>query len=416
MNYTDYDSYNAKKPAYPWGMNWPKMKYTIVDKKDMLNWRKQLAKSYEKKSGNPPPRQLKDNEIELPYSDYIVPLPFDRSKNQPNFYDPLEGFVGMHMTKEPPYLDIVKLNLDDSEAVLDYINEHGLLGIFFHRFDYYAIEYPEPDLDATDIDVEFTFTDQKKRTETITIDALWGIWMGRSDYKYQAYPATNKYINDRFFPLLEDFYEPRFMTPYRKEDIEKAKIITKSKGKVTTLDETKPVPLEIKKIMDILDKGDNNQALEKVHFENMWFWSYCEPLELYIDEAKKFQALFADVEKINNILREKKKGDLDHADQALLYKIITAVKRNAQNISPRPKYDVNKRAMIASWEVPSLLSAYYLMLYLDLVSSRNAKICQNDRCNRPFIAEREDNIYCGPLCKDAAKKRRRYWNRKKIEV
>lgn len=59
-----------------------------------------------------------------------------------------------------------------------------------------------------------------------------------------------------------------------------------------------------------------------------------------------------------------------------------------------------------SWEYDSLLSAMYLMLFLDFLQGRKIRKCGNSLCGRFFKANRDDQKYCSPECQNRAKVRR----------
>lgn len=57
------------------------------------------------------------------------------------------------------------------------------------------------------------------------------------------------------------------------------------------------------------------------------------------------------------------------------------------------------------WELPSLLSAAYMLLFLDLTEGRRPRLCANERCGRPFLTDRSDRFYCSARCSDNQKQR-----------
>lgn len=57
------------------------------------------------------------------------------------------------------------------------------------------------------------------------------------------------------------------------------------------------------------------------------------------------------------------------------------------------------------WELPSLLSGAYLLLFLDLKEGYRARLCANETCGRPFTTDRSDRIYCTARCSDNQKQR-----------
>jgi hypothetical protein len=80
----------------------------------------------------------------------------------------------------------------------------------------------------------------------------------------------------------------------------------------------------------------------------------------------------------------------------------------------RPKLKIGEQP-IWQWNFTSLLSAMYLMLFLDFTGSNLPRQCLNKSCNNFFKPARDSNVYCRQECQENAKVQR-YRDRKKKEV
>ena len=59
-----------------------------------------------------------------------------------------------------------------------------------------------------------------------------------------------------------------------------------------------------------------------------------------------------------------------------------------------------------TWNFPSLLSAMYFMLALDLKDNITPTQCSNHLCGRYFVAKRKRALYCSDTCQNRAKQQR----------
>lgn len=67
------------------------------------------------------------------------------------------------------------------------------------------------------------------------------------------------------------------------------------------------------------------------------------------------------------------------------------------------------------WEFNSLLSAIYLMVFLDWVQGRSMLCCENPKCTTYFIPSKISSKYCSPSCQSSAKQKRYRDEQKKFK-
>lgn len=79
---------------------------------------------------------------------------------------------------------------------------------------------------------------------------------------------------------------------------------------------------------------------------------------------------------------------------------------NTQLENVKPVFKIVNGKYVSTWDVPSLLEAMYLELFLNVTVSNNTiKRCGNENCRNYFIAENPRKIYCCPQCAWATNKR-----------
>jgi hypothetical protein len=60
-----------------------------------------------------------------------------------------------------------------------------------------------------------------------------------------------------------------------------------------------------------------------------------------------------------------------------------------------------------AWAFPSLLSACYQQMLLNLTNGRDLRICKNEKCRKPFETKHKKHYYCDPDCGNAQEQRER---------
>ncbi len=432
--------------AHPWELEWAKMNYAIVNGNSMLDERRRVINKYEN-SVNPPPKKLKEKEIILPYSDYIVPEPYnDFDNNKPEFYHPFAKFLKKHKykgevideyfeqsdedqdenfneedikikrdysnIKYPPYTDLANLNIEDNNEIMKFVSENGLLGIFFHKYDYTFAVAPEPnftthkDYEIYDHNVTYKYkynNNNKAGSFKVEVNGIYGLWYSELGYKDMVTPVTDKQINDVFFPLISNPFETQFMFHEMFDLKEKMGIdrITKS-----------PYDDELEIMFESLTrskmKPENSKSETNIDYEkappSSWHYTYCEPLDLFRSEAKKFQTLCRNIAKQLSLHLDTKET-LSPEETDLVYNNIVQLKKNLRKVNPKPFFNLQTRKFEFSWKVPSLLSAYYLMLFLNLTDNLNTKECAKTDCHNIFIATKKHYKYCSKGCLEVQKKR-----------
>jgi len=442
--YFMFKEHYKREKAHPWELEWAKMKYTIAYGDDMLGARRNVIKSYEN-SVNPPPTKLKEKEILLPYSDYIVPTPYnDYENNKPQFYNPFEKFMKKNKSigeirdeyyekeyedqdedfdegnikikrdysniKFPPYTDLANLNIEDDNEILKFVSENGLLGIFFHRYDYVFSVAPKPnfktkkDYEVYDLQTTYKYkyiNNDKTGNFKVDVTGLYGLWYSELDYKDMVAPVTEKQINDVFFPLIENPYETQFMS-HEMFDLQEESGINQITESRLYLEIDEMPEGGMKKMLESLrSKGEDATDYEKAP-PSSWHYTYCEPLDLFKSEAKKFQTL------CRNIAKQKyldNKKPLTEDENKLVYNNIVELKKNLRKVNPKPFFNLRTRTIDFNWKVPSLLSAYYLMLFLNITGNLNTKECARTDCSNIFIATKNHYKYCDKGCLEVQKKR-----------
>jgi hypothetical protein len=133
---------------------------------------------------------------------------------------------------------------------------------------------------------------------------------------------------------------------------------------------------------------------------------HCEPLELFRRATEQYQATVKRLVDINE-------GKITHEriiDPANADKIrweLCDIAMDAQwegglllldgcrpGISPRPVYDKDKISWVLGWQTRSLLDACRFSLILTLTQQDHAGLKRCARCNKPFLAETEQDVYC----------------------
>jgi hypothetical protein len=61
------------------------------------------------------------------------------------------------------------------------------------------------------------------------------------------------------------------------------------------------------------------------------------------------------------------------------------------------------------WQVPSLLHACYLLVWLDITGLREYRVCAHRTCRRIFVPTRPNVRYCSDMCQENAKRLRFYY-------
>lgn len=103
------------------------------------------------------------------------------------------------------------------------------------------------------------------------------------------------------------------------------------------------------------------------------------------------------------LTREEVRNNPDPAALLVPYaRSLVEIVINSHLVEVRPCMD----GMKMSYSFPSLLSAFWLMFYLDITGGKKVRRCP--ACGDFFTAMREDNDYCKPECGKRAGERRRY--------
>ncbi len=367
-----------------WFSTWVKMPYEIVDKEVIEEKRRELIGS-----------KLKDEELKLPFSKYIT-APFKPVKE--TLFNPFKQ--DNQETNEPPYLELVKLNLDCEKSITEYVNNFGLLGLMYHSYRWFDIRYnhtaakKQPKIKGSysnwhkyhyNTEPVFPMDDEKieKLGEKETLlkkdtDYLILRFIHEKAYDDSFLPMTKKEMNDIFCPLNRD--------PYRTEPSN----LLNPEGHITDL-------------LHLVNDQDFNQFKNRIDPDiskkGFLYQLYSEPLELFIEEACKFQKIYSIVDQI-----EKTEPGKDQL--YLLIDLYYGVWKNLKPIHPKPRLDKKGQEITFGWEIPSLLSAYYLMFYVDLTKMLYMRFCANKKCRKPFVTSIKSKKNCGHFCRSLVRKQK----------
>jgi hypothetical protein len=120
--------------------------------------------------------------------------------------------------------------------------------------------------------------------------------------------------------------------------------------------------------------------------------AYCEPLELFQKATEEYQKAIGKLIKIrSNSEDEKEKLSLDFDGISINY---------LKGVTVRPVYERGK--WILGWQSRSLLEACYFRSVLNLTEGAYGyKHCKREKCNKPFLAQNENDFYCSQRCRKA---------------
>jgi len=130
-----------------------------------------------------------------------------------------------------------------------------------------------------------------------------------------------------------------------------------------------------------------------------------EPLEAFITAAEEFQRFVGTAKE--RVAYTEGKG----VSTALLCDVDEHIfNRYLANCHPVAYF--GKGEWKASWYVPSLLHACYLLTWLDWCALRQYRWCEHSPCSRLFVPTRPDQQYCSDYCQNNAARLRHYYRKK----
>lgn len=71
-----------------------------------------------------------------------------------------------------------------------------------------------------------------------------------------------------------------------------------------------------------------------------------------------------------------------------------------------PGIDFRKKSHDFEWNFPNLVSAFFLMLSLDIAADSFPQICANPLCSKYFTPDKRGTLYCSDACQNRAKQQR----------
>ncbi|MGD0621290.1 MAG: hypothetical protein ABSA82_02340, partial [Thermacetogeniaceae bacterium] len=133
---------------------------------------------------------------------------------------------------------------------------------------------------------------------------------------------------------------------------------------------------------------------------------HCEPLELFIYATEKYQTAvmrLADIDEKRITLKGVNTPDAEEIKWELGDKATVLQSENGLDLLdgciPRPEYDKEEARWFLGWQTRSLLDACYLSLTLTMTMRDHAGLKRCARCNRPFLAATEHDVYCSIKCR-----------------
>ncbi|WP_334109818.1 hypothetical protein [Thermodesulfitimonas autotrophica] len=424
--------------AYPWSFRWVRREYVLLTSQELAKIREGMAERL--------PLHFKDQEDwwkPLPFRTYLVPVPQGKKKE---IYDPLQYVNQPGYTKEPPYLELAQLDVEDPYKILEFVNRWGLLGLkerYCHWIPYsivtptdreIALAYlnatgcdfydeselwnilksehtgkeadPEEDVNVEEgsglesdiINNDFA-TIPAGETGSKTDEDLYptlNLLFQKEAYGFGFQRLTRYQLRNTFFPL---FREPgdEFIYGPLASGIRLHLSPTPSVSPEEVMAEFRAFKIENK-----LPNIEKILTTMKCYIADGVWQYYSEPEDLFIREALEFQSLYS---KCNELQERIAAKDNPIEIGKLRLDMTLTFRRKLEGVQPFPIINPETNKWEFGWNIDSLISAFYLMLFLDLTGHRKARICA--KCRRPFIAERDDNVYCSQRCQEAAKQSRR---------
>lgn len=147
------------------------------------------------------------------------------------------------------------------------------------------------------------------------------------------------------------------------------------------------------------------QALERLRkvlaTEELWDF-LAEPIGDFREAAKEFQAAY--LLAVNGGDGRRAVGEAEQLKQRF--------EDHLRVVRPVTDFNVADDGVTVTgwairWTFPSLLSACYHQLRLELVGGQDLRLCKNERCRKPFTAKTKKHYYCCDACGNAQEQRER---------
>ncbi|MDP2898367.1 MAG: hypothetical protein Q8Q12_17655 [bacterium] len=354
-------------------------------------------------------------------------------------YNPFEQYYGK--SNEPPYRELANLKKENLEQVCAFVNKHGLLGLFQYNmvqsryvpdsrgwvlplheppFGYaevvegpgyrYVVEpqhaqYPDGWLEDELVNQGFhvsghdkygdpMWLEDESEIEHATEELLqeerenalryWtgkgrsrGIVMVRGLAGFEEKSLMDYYC--RFFPQLAGGWSPVLRNPKHPE-------------------------------VKVTDDGELRSAVSFPSIHSPEVWAHmCENVYEFGNEVRVFRDTLSLVRRLQNkTTSESERATLEQVLRQrfshALAGVRPAFRAAASGAAERGKRTAAHRPFTDSWFYPSLLSAYYMMLYLDVIEGRLIRECP--RCRELFVSDLEGKAYCSSDCQTYAKLKR----------
>lgn len=96
----------------------------------------------------------------------------------------------------------------------------------------------------------------------------------------------------------------------------------------------------------------------------------------------------------------KYRDDIETLGYFAMHYVSEGVSEQLKGVSPQLSFYYPSREFIARWDIQSLLSAMYCMLYMDLTEGKTIRQCHNLNCNKFFVVHPSETRkeYCSRSC------------------
>ncbi len=306
------------------------------------------------------------NEYEIIGGTHITPA----KNSKVHLYNPIEHSKQAH-------LELNALDLNDTEAIINWCNQFGLLGIMPYR----TTEVHLPPSKGHQDSYKSHLPNQYQRSKTL--------------YPVSSHIKTIAQEN----PIQSDLYNAlgRFFP-----DINECGYLDEKYGKDLINQELIAVTGNDKKVIQSFNQRQYPLPGSK-DFQNR----YAEPLNLFRLYAGQIKQSIDMIEKIKN------SNDFNHFS----IRNNTSLKRFQNvlsSISPMALF-TNTMTSSMGWQFNSLYSALHLMMLFDLTNEdRYFKRCQHNRCGKLFTTNDDRVLYDTPQCQKNAQMKRYRRNKDKV--
>lgn len=304
-------------------------------------------------------------------------------------YDPFAAYYSTgSRSPQSMFLELATLDLEDSRAIEAFTSAWGLLGLFFDRILQYELQSQGPHEEGTG---------EERSAVGMSI----------------AVTAPNI-----AFENLPD----AFIQNQSQSGLSVVAIVRDPNGgryrQIPAADYCRSYMPELYRHAGSQSHDTVSQLLPLV-LSTEQRWDYmCEPLDEFRKAVSEFQTTY-------RICSEWSTGS---RPRYLIWQIDRQFQRHFQQVHPYPFHPQNEAIETTlldeagdqttdepwriAWAFPTLLSAAYMMLFLEFTGNSRLSYCANNTCSRPMVAQHPSRIYCSDSCQNVVKQRA-FRNRKR---